>query len=286
VFSAIVHLLYTNLKQTADRLLPYRVLYFECGYGNGGLLLAAGHSGTSKRRDSVKLKNVGRLRRIVVLVLGGLALGVLPVTGATISGTVTFDGTPPAPEKLQVTKDPEKCGTEQVSEALVIGEGKGIQYVVVSIANAPSGQLDTAREVELDQQGCRFTPHVVVVPAGATLVVRNSDGIMHNLHTFSKANPSINKAQPGFKKTMPVSSFKQPEIIKVQCDMHGWMRAWVVVTNTPYTVVTDAAGRFQLPEVPAGTYTLKFWHETLGETQREVTVKDGETATVQMALGK
>lgn len=172
----------------------------------------------------MKMGNVGRFRRLVVLAVGGLILGVLPVTGATLSGTVTFDGTPPPPEKLPVTKDPEKCGTEHVSEALVIGEGKGIQYVVVSIANAPPGQLDAASEVELDQQGCRFTPHVVVVPAGATLVARNSDGIMHNLHTFSKANPAVNKAQPGFKKTMPISSLKQPEIIKVQCDMHGWMR--------------------------------------------------------------
>jgi plastocyanin len=249
------------------------------------------------------MENVGRFRRIVVLVLGGLALGVLPVTGATIGGTVTFDGTPPPPETLQVTKDPDKCGTEQVSEALVVGEGKGIQYVVVSIANATPGkghEKDEEKEekgrkgereaksaeVELDQHGCRFMPHVVVLPAGATLVSRNSDGIMHNLHTFSKANPSINKAQPGFKKTMPISTLKTPETIKVQCDMHGWMRAWIVVTDTPYTVVTDATGRFQLPEVPAGTYTLKFWHETLGETQREVTVKDGETVMVNMALGK
>jgi plastocyanin len=249
------------------------------------------------------MEHIGRFRRIVVLVLGGLALGVLPVTGATIGGTVTYDGTPPSPETLQVTKDPEKCGTEQVSEALVVGEGKGIRYVVVSIVNAPPGKKQEkgeekegkeekgeregkSAEVELDQHGCRFIPRVVVLPAGATLEARNSDGIMHNLHTFSKANPPINKAQPGFKKTMHISTLKAPEIIKVQCDMHSWMRAWIVVTDTPYTVVTDTAGQFQLPEVPAGTYTLKFWHETLGETQRQVTVQDGEVVTVQVALGK
>jgi plastocyanin len=205
--------------------------------------------------------------------------------GATISGTVTFDGTPPAPEKLPVSKDPDKCGTEQVSEALVVGEGKGIQYVVVSLADAPPGQVEVPADgVELDQRGCRFTPHVVVVPAGATLVARNSDGIMHNLHTFSKANPAINKAQPGFKKTMPIGSLKAPETIKVQCDMHSWMRGWIVVTDTPYMVVSDDAGRFQMPNVPAGTYTLKFWHETLGETTRQVTVQDGATATVEVAM--
>jgi hypothetical protein len=217
----------------------------------------------------------------------GLTLAVMPggALGATISGTVTFDGTPPAPEKLPVSKDPDKCGTEQVSEALVVGEGKGIQYVVVSLADAPPGKVEVPADgVELDQRGCRFTPHVVVLPAGATLVARNSDGIMHNLHTFSKANPAINKAQPGFKKTMPIGSLKAPETIKVQCDMHSWMRGWIVVTDTPYTVVSDAAGRFQIPNVPAGTYTLKFWHETLGEATRQVTVQEGATATVEVAM--
>jgi hypothetical protein len=250
-----------------------------------------------------------RLRSVFFLFLGSMAMGVAPalVAGATLTGTVTFAGTPPPPEKLQVTKDAEKCGTEQVSEALVVGEGQGIQYVVVSLLNAPPGKrqekddakADREKEkpgekgereeksdgVELDQRGCRFTPHVVLLPARATLVARNSDGIMHNLHTFSKANPPINKAQPGFKKTMPISTLKAPEIIKVQCDMHSWMRAWIVVTDTPYTVVTDAAGRFQLPDVPAGTYTLKFWHETLGEMTREAAVQDGATVTVDVAMG-
>jgi hypothetical protein len=206
--------------------------------------------------------------------------------GATITGTVTFDGTPPPPKAFKVTKDPEKCGTEQALEALVVGEDKGVRYVVVSMVKAPPGKLEIpAGGVELDQQGCRFTPHVVLLPAGAELVVRNSDGIAHNLHTFSKDNPPLNKAQPGFTKTMSIRTIKKPETIKVQCDMHGWMQAWIVVTDSPYTVITDATGRFQLADVPAGTYTLKFWHETLGETQREVTVRDGETTTVDVAMG-
>jgi hypothetical protein len=78
---------------------------------------------------------------------------------------VTFDGTPPAPEKLAVTKAPEKCGTEHVSDALMIGAGQGIRYVVVSIDKPPPGQVDTTREAEIDQQGCRFTPYAVMLPA-------------------------------------------------------------------------------------------------------------------------
>ena len=235
----------------------------------------------------MKKRGMGLGRRILILVLGGLAVGIAPelAAGATITGKVTFDGAPPSPKQMKVTKDSLKCGTEQVSEALVVGEDNGTQHVVVSIVNAPPGQGDLPpRKVVLDQRGCRFTPHVVVLPAGAKLVVRNSDGIMHNLHTFSKTNPRINKAQPGFKKTMTIRTLKKPEMIRVQCDMHGWMRGWIVVTDTPYTVVTDAVGHFRLTEVPGGTYTLKFWHERLGETLREVTVQDGETATVDVVM--
>ncbi len=224
---------------------------------------------------------------ILILLLVGLAVGVVPalVAGATLTGKVTFDGTPPSPKTVKVTKDPNKCGTEQVSETLVVGEGNGIQHAVVSIVNAPPSKTGAPGKVILNQQGCRFRPHVLVMRAGAKLVVRNSDGIMHNLHTFGKANPSINKAQPGFKKKMNIRSLKKPETIKVQCDMHGWMRAWIVVTDSPYTVVTDATGQFRLPDLPGGTYTLKFWHEKLGETTQEVTVQDGEAATVDVAMG-
>ena len=233
----------------------------------------------------------GMLTLILVVALGLVALSV--ATAATIAGKVTVDGTPPPPKVSQITKDTDKCGTEQTSETLVVGAGKGVQYVVVSIANAPSGKKDEKDKegkkedkdkVELDQQKCHFAPHVVLLPAGAELVVRNSDGIAHNLHTFSKTNPAINKAQPGFTKTMSIRTLTKPETIRVQCDMHNWMHAWIVVLDNPYTVLTDAAGRFQLPDVPAGTYTLKFWHETLGETQREVTIKDGDTATVDVGM--
>jgi plastocyanin len=238
---------------------------------------------------------------VLTLVLVSFIFLLAPkmAVSATVAGKVTFDGTPPPPKVLQVTKDIDKCGPEQPSEALVVDADKGVQYVVVSIVNAPSGKREKDddkdqegkkeekhhEKVVLDQQRCRFTPHVLLVPAGAELIVQNSDGIAHNLHTMSKNNPAINKAQPGFMKTMSIRTLRKPETIKVQCDMHNWMQAWVVVVDNPYTVVTDATGRFTLPDVPAGTYTLKFWHETLGEKQQQVTVQDGETATVDVVMG-
>ncbi len=199
----------------------------------------------------------------------------------TISGTVKFIGAPPAPKKISVTKDTAKCGSEKLSEELVVGPDKGVKWAVVSLVGAkgkPSGPA------VLDQKTCQFIPHVVVVPAGGTLDILNSDGILHNIHTYSTKNPSINKAQPGFKKKM-TEKFAQPEIIKVTCDAHAWMSGWIVVADSP-TAVTDERGSFKLANVPAGTYKLKVWHESLGEQVKEVRVKAGEEVKVTFELAK
>lgn len=226
---------------------------------------------------------------VLIYILTVSLVGSVPqsAVGAAITGTVTFDGTPPPPKKIQVTKDHEKCGAEQLSEELLVGDGNGVQNVVVSIIEPPTGKAITAlpQKVEIDQRGCRFIPHVVIMPAGGKLKMRNSDGISHNMHTFSKVNPAINKAQPGFKKTMTIRSLKKPETIRLQCDYHGWMSAWIVVTDNPYTVLTDATGKFELTDVPAGTYTLKLWHERLGETTQEVTVQEEAATSVQFSMG-
>ncbi|MCZ6873883.1 MAG: carboxypeptidase regulatory-like domain-containing protein [bacterium] len=234
----------------------------------------------------MKKEDIGLARRALPLLLVSALVWLAPATGATISGKVTFDGTPPPPETIKVTKDTHKCGTELLLETLLVGEGKGIWNVVVSIVNAPPGKLDVPPGgVVLDQRGCRFRPPVVLLPAGAKLVMKNSDGFLHNLHTFSKINPPINKAQPGFKKIMNIRTLKKPEMIRAKCDIHSWMWAWIVVTDSPYTVLTDAAGQFQLAGVPAGTYTLKFWHERLGEKMQEVTIADDGAATVHITMG-
>lgn len=228
----------------------------------------------------------------MIVALGGLLGGFIVVgislealsaaaTG-TIVGTVKFVGTPPSPKKITVTKDTAKCGTEKLSETLVVGPEKGIRWAVVSVLGA---KMEKPSEPPvLDQKGCQFVPHVVVMPAGGSLDILNSDGILHNIHTYSTKNPTINKAQPGFKKKM-TEKFAQPEIIKVTCDAHPWMAGWLVVAESP-TAVTDEKGSFKLANIPAGTYKLKVWHEVLGEQTKEVTVKAGEEAKVTFELAK
>jgi hypothetical protein len=133
----------------------------------------------------------------------------------------------------------------------------------------------------MDQKDCVFTPRVVLVPAGGTVQFLNSDRLLHNLHSASRDNPTFNRTQPR-GRAIPVA-FSKPEIIRVNCDLHSWMRAWVVVADHPFYGLTNDAGEFELPSVPPGKYTLRIWQETLGITSRDVTVPAGDArVTVEL----
>jgi plastocyanin len=204
--------------------------------------------------------------------------------GGSISGTVKYKGTPPAPAKLEVNKDTEVCGkTPKTSRELVVAADGGIQYAVVFIPGITKGKpFPTAKPV-LDQKGCEYLPHVVLAPAGGDVDILNSDGILHNIHTYSEKNPPLNRAQPKFKKTL-TENFKQPERVKLACDVHGWMQGWLVVEDSPYYVVTDEKGAFKLTDVPPGDYEVKVWQEKLGESSQKVTVKPGADSAVNFEL--
>ena len=110
------------------------------------------------------------------------------------------------------------------------------------------------------------------MPAGKSFVLINSDGILHNFRTTGTINPILNKAQPKFKKRLKIKIDK-PEIIRINCDIHEWMKGWLVVAQHPYYSLTDEAGSFEIANIPPGAYTLELWHETLGKQTRKVTVK-------------
>lgn len=176
----------------------------------------------------------------------------------------------------------ESCGTEQMPEPLVGADG-AVRWAVVRIVGAKGEFPAGAEAPTLDQRGCRFTPHVVVVPVGKPLKVLNNDGILHNVHTFSEKNAPINSAQPGFRKTMDVT-FDKPEIVRVACDVHPWMSGQIIATDTPFVGVTDASGGFTIEGVPAGTYSVLVWHESFGEQTLKVTVVDGKKATLPVTM--
>jgi plastocyanin len=203
--------------------------------------------------------------------------------GGTISGTVKFKGTAPAPKKLDVGKDKEVCGkSAKTDQTLVVNNGNLVN-AVVTITDIQKGKKIEVKKVTLDQNGCEYHPHVLAFPAGTTVEILNPDGILHNVHSYSKVNSPFNQAQPKFKKTLDVKIDK-PEAIEVKCDVHGWMHGWLVATETPYFAVTDGSGSFKLTDVPAGSYTVEVWHEKLGKSTQKVTVKAKEDAKVNFEI--
>ena len=237
---------------------------------------------------SMNIKTVISLVVGASLSLASVALGYeagAVDNGGSISGSITFAGDAPEAVPIEATKDAKVCAkTQKYDESLVVGGNKGIKNVVVSISNI-SGGKGFGEVMPLDQKECVYTPHIVLTPAGSELEILNNDGILHNIHTYSEANPAFNQAQPKFKKKLK-KKFDQPEYVKVTCDAHSWMSGWIVVMDHPYYAVTDGEGKFSLGDVPAGEYEVKIWHETLGETMQKVTVEAGSDASLAVELSQ
>ncbi len=136
---------------------------------------------------------------------------------------------------------------------------------------------------ELDNVNCRFVPHVQTASVGQWLVIKNSDPILHAAHaTFEGGQPQFNVGLfPGKVRRKPLIS---PGVVKVRCEVHSWMRAFVVVTEHPYHSVTDIFGEYEIRDVPPGTYRLKMWHESLGTQVKEVQVKGGEIIKADFSI--
>jgi plastocyanin len=210
--------------------------------------------------------------RIGVLLFAGCVASSGWALGGDLTGSVLYTGKLPERAKVPVTIDQYICGQEKDAEDLVIGPKRGVQNAVVWLENPPAGAKWPAEpaKVEMDQKGCVFVPRVVVVPVGGTVDFLNSDRLLHNLHSLSKENPSFNRTQPR-NRTIPVT-FTRPELVAITCDLHSWMKSWVVVAEHPFYAVTDAAGTYRIANVPPGKYKVRMWQEALGELSREVVV--------------
>lgn len=136
----------------------------------------------------------------------------------------------------------------------------------------------------MDQKQCAFVPRVVVVPVGGTVEFLNSDRLLHNVKSAGKENPPFNRAQPHARSIS--FKFKKPEILRVDCDLHSWMRGWVVVAEHPFYAVTNEQGEFILDNVPPGKYSLQVWQESLGTVTQEVVVSKRGTTTVTVTMSK
>jgi len=224
---------------------------------------------------------------IVMLPVPGLSYEAMTVSdGGMIVGEVTYAGDPPAPEKIDVTKDANICGADpKVSPALVVGANKGIKDVVASLPSIQKGKAlgKPEKPPVLDQKSCEYHPYAQIIPVNTTLEITNSDDVLHNIKTSGGSKTSFNIAQPKFKRKLTYD-FKNPEIVQVECNVHGWMHAIIVVEDNPYDALTDANGSFKITDVPPGKYTVKVWHSKLGEQTKEVTVGPKEEVKVAFEM--
>ena len=211
--------------------------------------------------------------------------------GGQITGKVTFKGTVPEPKKLPISKDNTVCGsgTREIVEVAV--NGGDLKSAVVYIAKIdkgkPWGELE---KPVLDQKGCRFTPEVLLVRKDAEVTIRNSDTVLHNIHTYeiigTVRRTMFNVGQPDKGDMKQPIKTRRSNIVKVECDAHDFMHAWAFAAENPYVAVTKDDGSFAIPDLPPGEYELKAWHPVLGEKSAKVSVKAGATTTASFEFSK
>ena len=208
---------------------------------------------------------------------------VAPVFGnGTIRGTVKFVGT--APKRAEIANKPchDHAASPLLDETVVVNEKTGtLANVFLHLADAPPSDGSAREAAVLDQKDCRYVPHVVGVQVGQTLKVRSSDPkTLHNTHYVPSANQPGNFGLTDAGQERAVT-FAKPEFIRVKCDVHPWMTAYVGVFDSPFFATSDEdQGRFEIARVPAGKYKLVAWHEQLGQLEQAVEVKDGEAVDV------
>ncbi len=201
---------------------------------------------------------------------------------ATLRAKFVYDGDAPAPKKVDSSKDPFCAQTEILSDAMLVGKDGGLENLVLmfdakrSKAKVPaefSKPVDGI--VKLDNNGCVFVPHVIFVRVGQTIEVLNSDQTGHNANFGFFNNPAQNFLIPiGGKKDFKVDA-AEATLMPVECNIHPWMKGYVVIQEHPYVGITDESGQLEIPNLPVGEVTFLVRHENADGSIDEGTV-DGK----------
>ena len=210
-----------------------------------------------------------------------------PATAGNVSGMVMIDGELPAAEELMMASDPAcvEAASDTVSITFV-GSDVHLVNVFVYVKEGLEGQnFPTSSDViTLNQEGCRYTPHVLGLQVGQTLKIVNSDATLHNIHATPAANEEFNMGQP-IQGMELERTFNAAEVmVPFKCDVHGWMNAYVGVLDNPYFEVTGTDGMFDISTLPPGDYVIEAWHEALGTQTQNVTIATGQTAEVSFTF--
>lgn len=230
---------------------------------------------------------------MVCLAAGGAPGAGSPATvpkplSTGVKGVVKVQGTVPKPMRIDMSPDP-KCpqahsgGT--MTDDIVADSSGGLQDVIVYVSQGlGDAKFEPPKEpAVIEQKGCMYKPHVVVVRANQELKVVNSDATTHNIHPAPNNNRELNQTQP---PGVPFSmTFAREEIaIPVKCNIHPWMHSSIAVFKHPYFAVTGKDGSFQIENLPPGSYTITAWHEKLGTAMQKITVGESETKTIEFVF--
>jgi len=200
---------------------------------------------------------------------------------AAVSGSVNFSGTAPKAEAIKMSADPAcaKANAKPVmKEDVVVNANKTLANVFVYVKEGVKKESVPAAPttpVKLDQSGCRYAPHVIALRVGQPLQIVNSDSVMHNVHSMSKQSNSFNMGMATKGQSIEKKLTKPEVMMKVKCDVHGWMTSYISVMEHPYFAFSDDKGGFSIDGLPDGDYTFEAVHEKLGAKTAKAKVAGG-----------
>ena len=216
-----------------------------------------------------------------------------PVKGASISGTVKVKGDVKKRKKIKMDADP-KCAAMHAEPPLmedIVVDGNGnVQWAFVYVKKGAEGKKPTEAPAQavINQVGCHYEPHVLGIVVGAELLIKNSDDLLHNIHALPFSNKEFNFGQPTKGLEEKKTFTTQEVMVKVKCDVHPWMSAWIGVVDHGFFAVTGADGKYAIPGgLPDGKYTVEVWHEGYKSVSSDVDVKGGAgTASFELTEKK
>jgi plastocyanin len=207
--------------------------------------------------------------------------------GGTIVGHVHYMGPTPINALIRMGADP-RCnklyvGKRPTLQTFVVGADGAMANVLVDLEGSFPGTPVPTTPVVLSQKDCMYAPRVLGARIGQTLQVTNQDPTVHNVHSLSKAGNDFNTTQL-IKGPLFEYKLKAGEILRITCDYHTWMTAYIGIVDNPYFAVSGTDGTFTINNVPAGKQTVKAWHEVMGTQTQMVDVQAGKTTTVDFTF--
>jgi plastocyanin len=229
---------------------------------------------------------VGKSWALTVVCLAGAVFAAAQSGTGTVKGSVVITGRIPGNAIVRMGVDP-KCaqlnaGTRVLQEAVAATADGHLGNVFVRVHGTFPETPVPKEPVVIDQRKCLYAPRVVGMRVGQTLQIRNDDDLLHNVHSSSSGANSFNVGQPKAGLVYSFTPKSEEVMVKLGCDVHRWMTAYVGVVTNPYFAVSAVDGAFTIEHVPAGSYTIEAWHEQFGVVTAQTVVKSGAATAVTL----